>query len=179
MATEQMPHSISQRWRLAPLASSHVASLTRAVRELAAHPSGQRFWWAKEDYAVCDAMRFVSGALRDRQACLREVWAVEEAGEVLGLVHLKQLDWVHGCAQAGYWLRPSAQGRGLGSASLRALGALARQRGLARLEFLIAPDNEASQAVARRCGAQEEGILRHRLLVQGKRCDAVLMGWCL
>lgn len=165
--------------QLVPLSLLHTDELAAAVAELAAHSSGQRLWWAANHYGRADATRFVHRALRDRAASQGDVWALQSGTSVLGLFSLKHLDWVHGCAQVGYWLRPRAQGQGLATAGLKALAQQARARGLVRLEFMISSDNAASQAVARRCGAIEEGRLRNRLLVQGNRCDAVLFGWWL
>ncbi len=62
---------------------------------------------------------------------------------------------------------------------LAQLGEAAAGRGLQRLEFLIRNDNAASLALAKRCGARQEGLLRNRLLVEGRRYDAVLLAWCL
>lgn len=81
----------------------------------------------------------------------------------------------HGTVEIGYWLIPSARGRGFGS---RAVGLLARWavRGarIARVEALIVPENAASQRVLEKAGFRREGRLRSALPVEGQRADALI-----
>ena len=55
-------------------------------------------------------------------------------------------------AELAYWVRPEARGRGLATAALTHLTALARGRGFTHLWLEIRPDNTASQRVAERAG---------------------------
>ena len=160
---------------LVPLCSGHLLGLSRAVRELAQSPVAQRLWWADSGYTEADAARFLVTVKSQRARVQGETFAILDVhGEFAGLASAKTVDWVHGCYQAGYWLRPSAQGKGLATAALRALLRWGSSHGLLRAELQIAESNLASRAVAERCGARLEGVLHKRLLVAGARVNAVL-----
>jgi ribosomal-protein-alanine N-acetyltransferase len=87
--------------------------------------------------------------------------AIVEAGrdEVVGNVNLVGFSDDGTEAALGYWLVPSARGRGLASAAARTLtdwgfGVM----GLEQIELAILPENTASQRVAERLGATPEGL---------------------
>ncbi len=83
---------------------------------------------------------------------------------VLGNVILLRFDWEARVAEIGYWLLPSARGRG---AATRAAALLAEwafdELGLELLEFDIVPGNVASQQVVGRLGAERlPGLAVHQ-----------------
>ena len=74
---------------------------------------------------------------------------------------LLRFEWDAGRAEIGYWLVPSARGRGAAAAAVRLLSRWAlRELGLARLALHTHEDNVASQRVAERAGFTREGLLR-------------------
>jgi RimJ/RimL family protein N-acetyltransferase len=78
-------------------------------------------------------------------------------------------------AAVGYWLAAHARGRGVASRAVRLLAGWSfAQLGTARLELTCAPENEASQAVATRCGFTREGVLRSHMVFKGARRDTVM-----
>ena len=85
-------------------------------------------------------------------------------------------------ASVAYWLAPEARGRGLATRSVRLLTAWAFDtfEALVRIELWSIVGNVASDAVARRSGFSEEGILRSRLPYRGGyrdvRCFSLLRG---
>lgn len=162
---------------LEPLTVGHAAALVVAARAVASeHDSAARLWWAKPDYSRADAMSFIANAMSDRNADTGEAFAVRDAGgEFIGCVSAKHIDRLHGCFQGGYWLIPKARGRGLGQDSLRALFQWAVKDGLVRMELLIGSDNAVSLAAAARIGAQFEGRLRSRFLLNDHRIDVNMM----
>jgi len=82
---------------------------------------------------------------RSTRSCLRE--------RVTAPVDLAQAR-----AAVGYWLSPTARGRGVASHALWLLAHWAfNVIGLARLELTCGPDNHASQLVAERSGFVREG----------------------
>jgi len=94
-------------------------------------------------------------------------------GRLLGGVGLHRFDWVLRRFEIGYWLRSSAQGRGLACEAVQAISELAfgpfRAR---RVEIRMDAQNERSRAVAERCGFEFEGILRCDTLgVDALPCD--------
>ena len=78
--------------------------------------------------------------------------------------------WVDGSpvATAGYAVAPPYRGQGYATAALVALTAFAwTHPGLARIELYIEPANEASIAVARRCGYAEAGLVPEHTTIDG------------
>ena len=88
-------------------------------------------------------------------------------GRLLGATHLAfHADWR---ASVAYWLAPGARGTGVAT---RAVTLLLRWGfeicdDLVRVELWSIVGNEASDAVARRVGFVEEGVLRSRLPYRG------------
>lgn len=76
----------------------------------------------------------------------------------IGLIDVHQ---DHRRAEIGYWLLPEARGRGLAPRALRLLTAWSLgELPLARLDLYTNTDNDASMAVALRCGFSREALLR-------------------
>jgi len=145
--------------------------------------------------ATQDALipRFTSVPLNQSEENVRRYFAGQEparkAGEALtlaiadarsdtflGTIALLRLEWAHGRGEVGYWVAPWARRRGVAT---RAVGMLSRwalrELDLGRLALLTDIDNEASQAVARRCGFQREGVLRaFERREDGRRHDLVV-----
>ena len=93
----------------------------------------------------------------------------------LGLVALWLENRAHGRASFGYWVIPTARGRGAATRAVRLLGAWAFSAlGIARLEILVEPHNVASQRVAERAGFQREGLLRSYEEFHGRRLDLIM-----
>ncbi len=159
---------------LLPLDVSHLDELAAAVCALAA-TSAATMWWVKQDYGRGDAERFLQSVEVARSRQTGDTFVIQDAqGRLVGLANAKNVDWVHGCFQAGYWLTPPARGRGLATQAVRELARWGRLRGMQRMELVIGEHNAASRAVAERAGAQLEGILHKRLLVNGHRLNAAL-----
>src|SRR5437773_976393 len=99
----------------------------------------------------------------------------QSSGRFLGGVGINFINRVHQFANLGYWVRTSAAGRGVATRATRLAARFGFQAlGLNRIEIVAAVDNIASQRVAERAGAVREGILRHRLSINGVPHDAVL-----
>ncbi len=78
-------------------------------------------------------------------------------------------------ANLGYWVRTSRTGRGVATAAVRLLVPfILKELGLLRIEIIVATGNIASQRVAEKSGATREGILRNRIVVGDRVCDAVM-----
>ena len=161
---------------LEPLGPHHLDTLVAAVHELKQSPSARRLWWVKPDYSLEDAQKFWDYAAMLRKEQAGETFVITgPQNEFFGVANAKNTDIIHGCFQGGYWLVPSARGKGIATQALRQLIAWAASLGMNRAEFIIGADNKASQAVALRCGAVLEGVMRSRLRVDGVKIDAVLL----
>ncbi|MEV2224414.1 GNAT family protein [Nocardia vinacea] len=82
-------------------------------------------------------------------------------GKLVGSVLFRTMDLALGVAEAGCWLEPAAAGRGLATRAARVIIDWAiEERGIHRVEWLVASPNHASIAVARRLGMTKDGVLR-------------------
>jgi ribosomal-protein-alanine N-acetyltransferase len=80
-----------------------------------------------------------------------------------------------GIARFGYWILPSARGRGIASAALRLLSTWAiEEMAVPRLELIVELWNVASQRVAEQAGFIQEGVLHSYIEVQGTRRDVFM-----
>ena len=86
----------------------------------------------------------------------------QASGRLVGSVGLHRTDWAVPKTEVGYWIRPSAAGRGYVSEGVLAMVSLAFE-GLnaQRIELVTDEQNAASRRVADRCNFQLEGIHRH------------------
>jgi RimJ/RimL family protein N-acetyltransferase len=80
-----------------------------------------------------------------------------------------------GVAGVGFWIVPSARRRGLATRAVR-LGSdwALSSWGMARLEALVEPGNEASQRTLVAAGFEREGLLRSFLEFAARRRDALV-----
>lgn len=76
----------------------------------------------------------------------------------------------------GLWVLPEHQGQGIGRALLEALIDSAENwMGVTRLTLEVNADNAAAIALYRRCGFEQEGLLRGDVLRKGQYIDCLLM----
>ena len=104
-------------------------------------------------------------------------FAIAEVGDdrAIGGAGLWLRDIDAGRATAGYAVAPSARGRGIATAALRALTEFAwTVPGLFRVELYIEPWNVGSLGVATNAGYVREGLLRSHQEIGGTRRDMVL-----
>lgn len=96
-----------------------------------------------------------------------------QRGALLGGTGLHRMDWSLRRFEIGYWVRSSAQRRGLACEAVQAMARLAfSQLRARRVEIRMDELNLPSQAVARRCGFELEGVLRQESLgVNGSARD--------
>ncbi|MEV4544085.1 GNAT family N-acetyltransferase [Micromonospora echinaurantiaca] len=89
------------------------------------------------------------------------IWGIWQAGTLVGGVMFVSFDVTVGVAEAGCWLEPGAEGRGLISrAATRIVDWAVRERGIQRVEWRTNTENARSIAVARRLGMHHDGTLR-------------------
>lgn len=133
--------------------------------------------WCHDAYAIEETR----GWIASREQALREqheqsFLIVDAAdGTILGGCGLNLVDLLNRRANLGYWVRRSAEGRGIATAATKLVAAFGLgELGLIRIEILAAVDNVASRRVAIKAGAEPEGVLRRRLLLHGVPHDAVM-----
>lgn len=88
-------------------------------------------------------------------------FAIAEAnGGCVGQIGLSRHDMARGRGSIGYWIRPSARGRGFATDALATITSWAWQLPwVHRLELYVEPWNEGSWRTAERVGYLREGLL--------------------
>jgi RimJ/RimL family protein N-acetyltransferase len=161
--------------RLRPFRPDDAAEVFQAVVE--SGPALSRYeTWAHPGFTITDAQDYVGWWIGSRGSGAGRYFAIEgPEGRFLGACGLSGIDRAHRCAGMGFWVRTSATGRGIASEAARLVVGFAFERlGLERVEVMAAVDNAASRRVAEKIGAQREGVLRRRLVLQGEPTDVVL-----
>jgi len=99
--------------------------------------------------------------------------AQPDGGKAVGLVYLGLRSPVGHC-EIGYWLVPSARGRGLGIEAVRVSSRwVLGESAVYRLYAHVVPDNRASLALLEACGFTREGVLRSFLRYPDADLDVV------
>ncbi len=159
---------------LRPWRQADVPGLVQAFTD----PVLRRFSWRTAPYTRADARAFLAGQHAARRRGQELSFALAEPRDhnvLLGAVWLHAVRPGQGCAAVGYWLTPTARGRGAATQAVRLLARWAfTTLGLARLELTCDPANHASQHVAERCGFTREGLLRSHVPFQGTRRDSLI-----
>lgn len=161
---------------LRPHRTSDALALGDAVRESVA-TVGRWQDWCHEGYTPADAEAWIA-------ICQRH-WLLGEGHEflifdavtdrLLGGMGVNHLNREHRFANLGYWVRGSAQGKGVATRAGRlavrfAFGSVK----VSRVEIVAAHDNVPSRKTAERIGGVFEGILRNRLVLKGLPVDAAM-----
>ncbi|MEM6755953.1 MAG: GNAT family protein [Planctomycetota bacterium] len=117
--------------------------------------------WARTLASVDEVREMIAGWLEARDRSLGVTLGIYEAGRLVGSVY-----HVRGCrkhlnVEIGYWLATEARGRGVATRVVRAMFDLTfDELGFHRAYLRIAPQNDASMAIAERLGLEKEGVLR-------------------
>ena len=127
-------------------------------------------------YTRADARHFINEIASDGWASGKQaVWLITppDGAEVCGAVGLTHR--LPGVFELGYWLTPSARGRGLMTEAARLACDFAFDHLHAqRVEWQAAVGNVRSRAVAERLGFRFEARARHRLSLAGRPHDSWL-----
>lgn len=157
--------------RLELLGDLHLQLLAELLRD----PAVQRF--TRIPVPVPDGFErtWLDRYEEGRRTGTREVFAIVDGDEALGVAAAVQIDAEARTAELGYVVAPRARGRGVATAGLRLLTAWAFSAVDAlRLELLIGAENAPSKRVAERCGYTREGLMRSVYLKPGMREDTEL-----
>src|SRR5260221_5841543 len=107
-----------------------------------------------QPYTLADALAYIGG-IGEQAFALTEC----ESGRLLGSIGLRWND-EHDVAEAGYWLRSDARGRGLATRALMLVTRIALEESARRVQLRAAVGNDASRRVAEKAGFRLEGVLR-------------------
>ncbi len=119
--------------------------------------------------------RWFEQQLQDRN---RKVLAIEtEDGETIGNIALEEIDWKNRKATLGIVIGEKGRwGQGYGTEAIRTLLRFAfEELNLNRVSLAVFDFNERARRCYRRCGFQEEGVLRQAHYTEGRYHDVILM----
>ncbi len=150
------------------------AHFEAAIESLAA--AGPWLPWCHAGYTRADSLAWIASRDDAWNGDSDYSFAILEwqTRAFLGGCAVNRVDRVNLRANLGYWVRTSRTGKGFATAAARLLARFAfDELGLQRIEILAAVGNVASQRVARKLGAVEEGVARNRLRLGDRQHDAV------
>ena len=136
---------------------------------------GRWMSWCHAGYQAAEALAWFDACRRERAAGTAHEFGLFDAdtGALLGGAGLNAIQPDNRLCNLGYWVRQSAQRRGVAVRAVQALSAHAfGALGLQRVEVVVAVGNHASEGVARRAGAQWECVARNRLQLHGAAVPA-------
>jgi RimJ/RimL family protein N-acetyltransferase len=178
LSTIDLPTEVVRTERLAlrPYTPADVDPVFRACQDA----DNQRWLTAlPEPYTRADAEEYVTDvAVRGRAEGTALSGAVEADGELVGSAGIHRLaEGGRLGPEIGYWIAPWARGRGYAAEAAAALAGWAFGLGASRVHLFADVGNLASQAVARRAGFTQEGVVRACLPYRdGTQGDALLFG---
>ncbi|MFZ5891601.1 MAG: GNAT family N-acetyltransferase [Myxococcota bacterium] len=163
------------RVTLRPYELSDASELYAAVQESVSEVSR---WlpWCHSDYSLTDAVSWIR-ATRDGHArgTMYDFAIVDSSGRYVGACGINAINAIDRFANLGYWVRSSRTGEGIAPNAVRELVSWTfSHTALNRLEIVVAVGNTRSQRVAEKVGAQQDGVLRQRVFLQGRSCDAMM-----
>jgi spectinomycin phosphotransferase len=104
----------------------------------------------------------------------------ERDNACVGLAWVNVHDGQTRVGDVGYWLLPTARGRGLATRAVRLLAPWAiDDLGLDRLRLLTEPENLPSQRVAERAGFMRQGVVAGHGEIDGRAIDHLVFEWPL
>jgi ribosomal-protein-serine acetyltransferase len=167
------PLPIAENAELRPFAAGDAEELTAVITANREHLARWLPW--ATDYGLIDSVAYVARKVAQQSANDGFEGAVVLDGRIVGAAGFHRIDWLNRSTSIGYWLAAEAQGRGLMSATVRALcdhafGGL----DLHRVVIEVVLDNAASRRVPERLGFTQEAIQREAKLLHGRYEDAAL-----
>ena len=152
----------------------HGPFIAEAVQESGRHLSRYETW-AHPAFDEEEGRRHAAWWEEAWEAGTARYFGIWCGDRYLGSAGLNEVNLEHRTAGLGYWVRTSETGRGIATtAALAVVGAGFEELGLQRIEVLAAIDNAASLRVADKTGAELEGILRKRQVLDGIAVDCAL-----
>jgi RimJ/RimL family protein N-acetyltransferase len=178
LTTVDLPTEVvrTERLVLRPYSPADVDPVFRACQD----PDTMRWLTAlPAPYTRAAAEEFVTGvAVQTRAEGRAMMTALEADGQFVGSSGIHRLaDDPRLGPEIGYWIAPWARGRGYAAEASAALADWAFGLGATRVHLFADVGNAPSQAVARKAGFAQEGVVRACLPYRdGSHGDAVLFG---
>lgn len=133
------------------------------------------FW--VDDTRSVDDVRKVTDIFQEnwkKQDAFEFVFLDRESRRLVGAGGIHTISYLHHYAEYGYYLNQKEVGHGYITEAVRLLEKELFQCGIHRLIITCAVNNQASAAVARRCGFELEGKMREARFAYGSYRDELL-----
>lgn len=133
------------------------------------------FW--VDDTRSVDDVRKVTDIFQEnwkKQDAFEFVFLDRESRRLVGAGGIHTISYLHHYAEYGYYLNQKEVGHGYITEAVRLLEKELFQRGIHRLIITCDVNNQASAAVARRCGFELEGKMREARFAYGSYRDELL-----
>jgi ribosomal-protein-serine acetyltransferase len=128
--------------------------------------------WATPDYSIAQMLQFLEKSEIENATGDALTTVIRFRGRFCGTIGLHHFDHANRNTSVGYWLDESHEGRGIVTRACSAIVTEGfRRRNLHRIEIRCATGNVRSNAIPRRLGFQEEGILRDAQFLRGGWVD--------
>jgi RimJ/RimL family protein N-acetyltransferase len=129
--------------------------------------------WATFSTDLASATAVLQRYADDQATDTRRIYGIWLDGTLVGGVMFTKFDAASGVCEIGCWLEADGAGRGLVTRACRALIDWAfGERGMSRVEWVVASGNTRSIEAARRLGMTRDGVLRQRYPYRGERHDS-------
>jgi ribosomal-protein-serine acetyltransferase len=138
-----------------------------------------REWLPWVDYTrtVEDELSFIRATRAQYAASSSFACGIWYRGQAAGTISYHPVDWANRKVEIGYWLGTAFQGKGLMTKACRLLVNYAfNDLRLNKVEIRAATGNFRSQAIPRRLGFKQEGIIRQGEWLYDHFVDLVLFG---
>jgi RimJ/RimL family protein N-acetyltransferase/peroxiredoxin len=117
--------------------------------------------WLDMTQTPTDLEKFLDRARREFEQKESYALWIRHRQQIVGIIHLREIDRANRKAMIGYWVGQEFRGRGFAKKATRAICDFGfRELKLNRIEIRCATGNTASQAVPTALGFQREGVLR-------------------
>lgn len=122
-----------------------------------------------------DSMEFIRESLKKFGRRNGFDAAIIYKGKISGIIGLHNMNWQHKNTSIGYWLGKEFEGRGIMTKSCeKILDYLFNELDFKRVEIRCATKNFKSQAIPKRLGLKEEGVLRQAEFLYGDYVDHIV-----
>jgi len=138
---------------------------------------GEWLPWATPTYSIDQMREFLREREVENAAGDALMTVIRFRGALCGSVALHQFDRPNRSTSIGYWLDEAHEGMGIVTRACAAIVTEGfRERNLHRIEIRCATGNLRSNAIPRRLGFREEGLLREAQFLRGGWVDLRVYG---
>ncbi|MFZ1977170.1 MAG: GNAT family protein [Bacteroidota bacterium] len=133
--------------------------------------------WIDANASINESISFIQSAELQQKENLSFQCGIYHHNTLAGVIGFHRIDWINRIAEIGYWLGDEFQGNGIMTKSCLTLVNYAFLNfGLNRVQIRCASKNYRSQAVVKRLGFFEEGLLRQAEFLYDHYVDLIVYG---